>query len=169
MIRHSTSRWLTVTALALAPIACSGGQQRPAPPLQPLSETRALEVIREAFEHVHVEGELHKQLHLRSNRVMDIDLATVGHPHGVEYLQAQDRADFGDVLPQRRNPDALLTCVGIGDDASIDVLLLDDHDFMYQTDPAFYASGQPTLVEVEDRLRRQVIDYLSYLQHHGEL
>ncbi len=156
--------------LAFATLASCGGPQRgAAPAMVPLPETRALEVIRSGFEEAHVTPELHRILHLRGNHEMDIDFATAGHPHGVEFLQGQDRADFGEVLPARRVEGSLLTVVGVGDDAHTDVLLLDDREFMYQPDAASQGVGQPTLIEVEDRLRRAVVDYLTYLQHHGEL
>jgi hypothetical protein len=150
-------------------MGCGAPQRREAPPLVPLPESRALEVIREGFDEAHVQTELHRHIHLRNNREMEIDYATAGHDHGVEYVQAQDRLDFGDALPERHVEGSLLTCVGVGEDARVDVLLLDDREFMYQPDVAFTGTGQPTLVEVEDRLRRAVVDYLTYLQHHGEL
>lgn len=163
-------RFASIAAvIAMASSACAAPQHREPPPLVPLPESRALEVIREGFDEVHVAPEMHRHLHLRDNHDMEIDFATQGHDHGVEYIQAQDRADFGEVLPHRRTEGSLLTCVGVGEDARIDVLLLDDHEFMYQPDASFTGTGQPTLVEVEDRLRRAVVDYLTYLQHHGEL
>jgi hypothetical protein len=171
LIRNRRARGLLPCALfaTLALGACGAPQRPEAPALTPLPETRALEVIREGFDEAHVAAELHRRIHLRNNREMEIDFATQGHNHGVEFIQAQDRVDFGDALPQRRVEGSLLTCVGVGEDANVDVLLLDDHEFMYQPDPSFTGPGQPTLVEVEDRLRRAVVDYLTYLQHHGEL
>ncbi|MEI8254690.1 MAG: hypothetical protein WCJ30_03370 [Deltaproteobacteria bacterium] len=165
----SAVRRLGISLTIVAIVACAAPQRREAPALVPLPESRALEVIRSGFEEAHVQPELHRVLHLRENHEMEVDYATVGHRHGVEFLQAQDRADFGAVLPQRRVQGSLLTVVGVGDDATFDVLLLDDGEFMYQPDPAFTSAGQPTLIEVEDRLRRAVVDYLTYLQHHGEL
>ena len=149
--------------------ACGAPQRTQAPALVPLPESRALEVIRAGFDEAHVQPELHRHIHLRGNRDMEIDFATAGHDHGVEFVSQQDRVDFGDALPQRRVEGSLLTCVGIGVDEHVDVLLLDEHEYMYQTDEAYSGPGQPTLVEVEDRLRRAVVDYLTYLQHHGEL
>lgn len=164
-----TRQNLAVTFALVMLTACGASQRGSAPALAPLPESRALEVIRAGFEEAHVEPELHRMLHLRSNHQMEIDFATAGHGHGVEFLQAQDRVDFGEVLPTRRVEGSLLTVVGVGDDAHFDVLLLDDREFLYQPDAAFTGTGQPTLIEVEDRLRRAVVDYLTYLQHHGEL
>lgn len=150
-------------------MGCSGTQRVATGTLRPLEETRAIEVILEAFQQVGVQPEFHRRIHLQGDRVMEIDVATAGHHHGVEYLQAQDRADFGSVLPQRRNPDALLTCTGVGEDAHVDVLLLDDRDFLYEPNPDNAGPGHPTIVEVEDRLRRAVVDYLTYLRQQGQL
>jgi hypothetical protein len=160
---------LAGVAALLATPGCGGAQRVASEPLRPLEESRAIEVVLEAFQQAGVQPELHRRIRLQGNRVMEIDVATAGHDHGVEFVQAQDRADYGDVLPRRRNPDSLLTCVGVGADARVDVLLLDDREFLYTPDPEHSGPDRPTNIEVEDRLRRAVVDYLTYLRQHGQL
>ncbi len=162
------SRIATLCTLA-AFAACSAPQQTALAPLRPLPESRALEVILDAFRQVGVEPELHRRIHIQHNRELEIDVATRGHNHGVEYIMEQDRTDFGDALPRRRTADSLLTVVGIGPDANVDVLLLQDTDFRYEPIPEQNNESRPTLIEVEDRLRRNVVDYLTYLRQHNEL
>lgn len=158
-----------VLALAFVVTACGGAQRTETHALQPLPESRALEVIVEAYRQVGVEPEFHRRIQLQGGREMEIDVATQGHDHGVEFVQAQDRADFGASLPQRRTEGSLLTLTGVGPDAAVDVLLLDDREFMYEPEVEHAGAGRPTMLEVEDRLRRAVVDYLTYLRTHGQL
>jgi hypothetical protein len=155
--------------LALAMAACSGTQHSGDHPLEPLPESRALEVINEAFAHVGVQPELHRMIHIRNGLTMEIDVATAGRPHGVEFVSGQDLLDYGSALPHRQHEGSLLTLVGIDADANTDVLLLDEREFMFERDPESTGPGRPTLLEVEDRLRRAVIDYLTYLRDHNSL
>jgi hypothetical protein len=137
--------------------------------MRPLEESRAIEVMLEAFQRANVSPQLHRRIHIAGNKEMEIDVATTGHNHGVEYVSAQDRVDFGDVLPHRRSADALVTLPGAGDDASVDVLILDERDFLYEPNSENAGPGHPLAVEVEDRLRQTVVDYLAYLRQHDEL
>jgi hypothetical protein len=148
---------------------CGGAQQAAAAPMRPLEESRAIEVVLEGFQQASVPTQLHRRIQLPHDKQMEIDVATDGHDHGVEYVSAQDRVDFGDVLPQRRSPDALVTLTGAGDDARVDVLVLDEREYLYEPDPERAGPGHPSQVEVEDRLRQSVIDYLTYLRQHREL
>jgi hypothetical protein len=158
-----------VVGFVFALAGCGGAQHAAAAPLRPLEESRAIDVILEAFQRAGVTPELHRRIGLAGGRQMEIDVATAGHDHGVEYIQEQDRLDFGDALPQRQHPDSLLTCVGVGEDARVDVLLVEDRDFRYEPDPSRSGPGRPTNIEVEDRLRQTVVDYLTYLRQHGQL
>jgi hypothetical protein len=58
---------------------------------------------------------------------------------------------------------------GSGDDAATDVLVLDNRDYLCQPDPDRAGPDGPTALEVEDRFRRAVIDYLSDLLHRGQM
>src|SRR5439155_8447430 len=104
------------------------------------------------------------------NHDIEVDLATAGHDHGVEFVTAQDRTDFGDGLPPRRSADALVTVQGTGSNhAQVDVLVLDEREYLFEPDPERAGPGRPTNIEVEDRLRRDVVDYLAYLRRQGQL
>jgi hypothetical protein len=158
-----------LAAALLLAAGCSGTQRTGDHPLEPLPESRALEVINEGFQHVGVTPELHRRIHIQGGLEMEIDVATAGHPHGVEFVSGQDLVDIGQALPHRQHEGSLLTLVGTGPDANTDVLILDEREFMFEREADQAGPGRPTLLEVEDRLRRAVIDYLTYLRDHHSL
>ena len=151
--------------------ACSGAQQSSERPLRPLAEVRALAVIEEAFRSQNLETHRDVVVLLRSGRTLTIDATIAGHNYGVEYFHDQDRTTVGpSSLPVRAHEDTLLTTTGATTDGrSVEVLVIHDHEYMYEADPDRAGGDRPTQIEVEDRLRRTVADYLAHLRTRGHV
>jgi hypothetical protein len=74
-----------------------------------------------------------------------------------------DRASYGNAVPPHRSQDALVVVRLVGTDPGGHVLVIDDRDFLYEPDPQRAGPGRPGVGEVEDRLRRIVLDYVAWL------
>lgn len=154
---------LAALALSAAPLAACGGPQRTGEEtqLRPLAKSRALEVILEALRDRNVTVERNRRLTL-ANGTVEADLVLAGTTHAIEYIQESDRGTFPERIPDNHNPEVMLVCRATGPDAGWDLMLLDARDYRYMPDPALVGSGRPSQVEVEDRLRRTIIDYVAH-------
>ena len=164
-------RTVRLLLLAASLVACGGtdyGAARRAT-LRPLEAVRAQQIVDDALASRGLRAELHHHLRLAGRHDIDVDAMIAGTRHGIDFVTGPDRTAFGAALPQRRNPDALVVAPGAEADHGADVLVLDDQDYLYEPDPNRQGPGHPTLGEVEDRLRRAVIDYLTYLRDNHQL
>ncbi len=153
--------------LALAS-ACSGatyaGGERP---LRPLERVRALRVIEDALASRGLTPQAGRRVRVVGRREVECDVAIAGTRSCVEYMNAADRAAYGAAIPAHASPDALVVVAASEGDAGGHVLALDDRDYSYEPDPNRTGPGRPSVGEVEDRLRRTVIDYAAWLRAQG--
>ena len=148
--------------------ACSGATYgNDGHSMRPLERVRAARVIREALSgHGLVPQEGHR-VRITGRREVDCDVGVSGTRNCVEYMNEADRALLGSAIPGHSSPDALVLVASAEGDAGGHVLVIDDQDFLYEPDPHRTGPGRPGVGEVEDRMRRVVIDYASWLREHA--
>jgi hypothetical protein len=161
----------TFALAAVVSASCGGEDYRAARrnTMRPLEEVRAQRVLEAALADRGLSVELHRRIQLVGPREVEVDVTVGGSRHGIEYVNAQDRQDFGASLPQRNNPNALVVAPGINADQGADLLVLDERDFLYEPDVDLQGPGHPTVQEIEDQLQRCVIDYLTYLRERHQI
>lgn len=148
--------------------ACGGATyQGGARELRPLERVRAQRVIEEALRSRGLAPELGRTLRITGRREVECDVAVAGARTCVEYMSAADRARYGSSIPAHGSPDALVVVATAERDAGGHVLALDDRDYVYEPDPSRAGPGRATVGEVEDRLRRTVIDFAVWLRERG--
>lgn len=153
-------------ALSLFATACSGSQSGGEQALRPLPEARALDVIEEAFRSQNLTVQRGRVVTLRNGRTLTLDVGISGSDYGVEFFHDQDRRSAGpSALPTRTQEDTLLTAACSAPDGTrVEVLVLHDHEYVYEPNPDRAGGERPSMIEVEDRLRRTVIDYVAHLR-----
>jgi hypothetical protein len=134
-----------------------------------LEEVRAVRVLEDAVLGRGLRVEHERTLRLPGNRVIITDVALAGTRHAIEYVTEADRERVGASLPTRRSPGALVMAAGVGSDQGADCLVLEGTEYQYESDPDRTGPGHPGIQEVEDRLHRAVVDWLSWLRGQGRL
>lgn len=164
-----TSRTLLLAALAAWGAACGGAQRggEGRDTLRPLERARVLRVIGEALASRGLRPEAGRTVRVMGRQSVECDVAIASTRNCIEYMGAADRARYGSAIPAHSNPDALVVVAAAEQDAGGHVLALDDRDFLYEPDPELTGPGRPSVGEVEDRLRRIVIDYAAWLRDRG--
>jgi hypothetical protein len=158
-------------AMGLLGFACGGAQDGglPPEPLRKLDEARAFEIILGAFQEMDLRAEQGRPLSTQAAGNFDVDLAVPGKPVALEYLDDRDREALRAALPSRRGD--TLRIMAASDAASgteVQVLIIEDRDYEYDPNPEQSGGGRaPTVLEIEGRLRRDVIDFLQYAKTEG--
>jgi hypothetical protein len=144
--------------------ACSGASyQGGSRELRPLERVRMQRVISEALSSRGMSPQGGRAVRIVGRRDVDCDV-NLGDSHDcVEYTNAADRARYGAAIPPHTSPDALVVVAGSERDTGGHVLVLDDQDYAYEPDPSRTGPGRPSVGEVEDRARRTVIDFVTWL------
>lgn len=147
--------------------ACSGATyQSGSRELRPLERVRMLRVVEDALSSQGLTPQAGRAVRIVGRRDVDCDV-TISNSHDcVEYANAADRARYGAAIPPHTSPDALVVVAGSERDTGGYVLVLDDRDYSYEPDPNRTGPGRPSVGEVEDRARRTVIDFASWLTQH---
>jgi hypothetical protein len=154
-------RWITGLVFASA---CSGATyQGGAREMRPLERVRMVRVIEEALASRGLAPQAGRAVRIVGRRDVDCDVALGGSHDCVEYANSADRARYGSAIPPHTSPDALVVVAGSERDAGGHVLVLDDRDYAYEPDPSRTGPGRPSVGEVEDRARRTVIDFATWL------
>ncbi len=137
--------------------------------MRPLEEVRALRVIERALTDRGLRPERGRRFQLAARRDLECDVAIAGSRHCLEFVVAEDRAAFGQFLPRASRPGGLVVAPGAERDRGADMLVLDDNDYRYDPDPETVGAGRPAVLEVEDRLYRALVDYVTWLRENGRL
>jgi hypothetical protein len=158
---------LLVTALA----ACAGSRAQGVTDvaMRPLDAARLQRVVLDAAATRGLGLASPRSVRIASRRDLPSAACIGATRHCVAFLSAADRATLGAFLPQRGSAEAILSAPGTDADRGAQVLVLDQEDFRYQPDPARASAEEPTVEEVEDRARRQVLDWLTWLAAQGAL
>lgn len=110
-----------------------------------------------------------QRFRISARRDFDCDAFIGPSRHCIEFVVNADREVFGQFLPRASRPGAIVVAPGVDDSRGADVLVLDDRDYAYDPDPERAGEGRQTLQEIEDRLRRTLIDYITWLRENGRL
>jgi hypothetical protein len=140
--------------------------------LRTLGETRALEMIREVTQESSIAcGDAWRVDVGESDpeQLFDVDLRLADSAYGVEWVTSQDRADWGRAIPQPDRGGQLRIMPGARDDRSAQILILDERSYRYDPDSDRVRAGSVGPREAEDRLRRDVRDFLEYVRGQGAL
>ena len=109
-----------------------------------------------------------RAVRIASRRELRCAVCVGGTRHCVAFLSAADRVTLGPFLPPRAG-DAIVSAPGAEADRGAQVLVLDEEDFRYQPDASRASAQEPSVTEVEDRVRRRVLDWLAWLASQGSL
>lgn len=153
--------------LSLGAWACASVAPRVPRPSRPLDETRAVQVIANAFS---AEGEPPApghEIQLEDSKLLKVDVQARDHQFGVAYLSQSELRALGAALPPRDPAmgDALQLMSGMGEHANIRILVLHDSDYMYDDHQG--DSYRASTITAERKLERDVRDFLT--RAHAEI
>lgn len=106
---------------------------------------------------------------IASRRELSCAVCVGGTRHCIAFVATADRARLSPFLPQRTSPEMIVSAPGTEADRDAQVLVLDEDDYRYQPDASRATAQEPTVTEIEDRVRRQVLDWLAWLTSQGSL
>ncbi len=171
-MRHIFSKSLAPCIAALVFASC-GPAPRPRGPtedeLRIITETEAQELLREALDSAGVPVQTEWQVDIGGGATLEVDMRLAQSDFGIEWVSPQDRQDHGDRLPHPDPSGQLRILPGAGTDAQAQILVLDHRSYRYDPDRERVQRGSTGAAEAEDRVRRDVRDYLEYVRGQGAL
>jgi len=162
-----------VFALLLLAISGCGGAGAPEPAAgaqeRTLSETRALMLISEVLSEQGITRGPLWVVPVGAGTELEVDIRLAQSPFGIEWMSPQDRVDVGEAVPGPTGDDRLRIVPGTGDAADSQVLILEHSTYDYVNEREHVQAGRAGARETEERLRRDVIDFVHYVQGQGGL
>lgn len=134
-----------------------------------LDENRALELISEVLAEESVAVGAPWSIDIGQAEPLDVDLRLATSTYGIEWMSPQDRADFGDAIPEPDPGGQLRIVPGGGANDGAQVLILDHSSYEFANEREHVQRGLPAARESEERLRRDVRDFLHYVRGQGAL
>ncbi|MGE0791840.1 MAG: hypothetical protein AB7S26_39565 [Sandaracinaceae bacterium] len=131
-----------------------------------LSEQRALELIVEVLRDEGIARGPALAFDLDRAHRLDVDVRLAQTRFGIEWVSSVDRSAMGDLLPGPGTNGRLRIVPG-PDGAQ--VLVLEHTSYEYANERAHVQGGVAGAREAEERLRRDVRDYLHYVHGRGAL
>lgn len=162
-------RWSGFAAVVLLGCAGARAQGVAAAEPRPLESQRFLRAVQEALSSRGLGMASGRAVRIASRRVVNAAACTPSGRHCVATVDAAERARLAGFLPERPEGDAIACVAGVEGDRGSQVLVIDAEELRYQPDPARATEAEPTVTEVEDRVRRRVLDWLAWLASQGEL
>jgi len=131
-----------------------------------LSETRALVIIAETLsDHAIPRGSMW-QITLPGGEALDVDVRLAQSQFGIEWMSPQDRSDLGEAVPGPTEDGRLRIVPGRGEEQ---VLVLEHSSYDFVNEREHVQAGRAGARETEERLRRDVVDFIHYVQGQGGL
>jgi hypothetical protein len=159
--------------LALVSLSACGGPStgRTATPadLRDISEARAGDMIAELLLELGIAQSTQWNIDDGHGEPFEVDFRVAETLYGIEWVSPQDRVDYGDRIPEPDPTGQLQTLAGHGDDAGVQILVLDHRSYRYDPDRERVQHGATGVREVESRLRRDVRDFIEYVRGEGAL
>jgi hypothetical protein len=156
-------------AAGCGPTSRSAGGSTSAANLRVLDEHRALMIIGEVLAEDAVAVGPAWSVEIAAGATLDVDYRLGSSGFGIEWISEQDRADLADALPEPASNGQLRIVPGMGENANAQVLLLDHAAYEFANEREAVQSGVPAARETEERLRRDVRDFLHYVRGQGGL
>jgi hypothetical protein len=165
-------RFASISIIALCAAAGCGGGQRVAAPLEtrPLEESKALELVAAAVAERGFQQSGPLKVELGNKAWLECDIGLAGEKIAIEYMTEQDRREAIDIPPPA--PGSRLHVIparlepaqpGLSGDP-VYVYIIDDRKYVYHYNPTSDRRADVTLGEVEDRLRRDLADFLTWYE-----
>jgi hypothetical protein len=150
---------------------CGGGQKTAAPlETRPLEESKALGIVAEVIGDRGFQQDGPVKVELGNQVWLECDVRVAGERIAVEYLTEQDRRQNADIPPPAQGsrlhviPGKLEPAQpGLQGDP-IYVFVVDARKYVYHFNPTSDRRADVTLGEVEDRLRRDLADFLTWYE-----
>ncbi|MEZ4406663.1 MAG: hypothetical protein R3A52_09320 [Polyangiales bacterium] len=136
-------------------------------PLRPLEQSRVQRAVDAALASRGLSASRGGRVHLAARRDVACVASVAGRRHCVAWVTAADRARLGSAIPTPSR--GLTVAAGTDGDQGVSVLVLDAERNGYEPDPDRASADRPTVVEVEDRVTRAVIDWVTWLRGEGRL
>ena len=167
--RTKTLGSLSVCALLIVG-GCGGAPARRSADerAQELGETRALEIIEATLTRLGVRASPGWEVDIGGEERLRVDLHLGTGDFGIEYVTRQDRANDA-ALPAPPRSRELQILPGANDDARAQLLLLDERAYGFDPHVEHVQQGQPSAVDAEGRLERDVADFVEYVRGQGGL
>jgi hypothetical protein len=157
-------RWLLIL-LAGCAAAAPAGSKTGAPEPRLLSETQALLAVREALLSAGALAEGGATLTL-DGAPLHADVRFGDPPFAIEWASADDRAHDAGATPA--TPESPLRIVSARDgERTVQVLVLDARAYGYEANSLLVQRGAPSIDDAEQRVRRDVADFLDYVRDQG--
>jgi hypothetical protein len=163
--RRALAAVLASGAIALPLLsACGGPPPRTANPTRPLDERRAIQIIIKAFRDERDRPVGGREVEIQAGKMLEVDVGSAGHKYGVAYVTAGERQTLGDALPrpQPGMEDALQLVRGMGDEIDAKILVLHDTNYLY--DDQVGTDHEETVLTAENKLARDVRDFIVRAQ-----
>jgi len=172
-----TTAVLLTAVLSLA--ACSGGQKKATGPrtdLKPFKEIDTIELFEKVFQEKGYDTSRKQPIYIADEGEWLIDLWVEGDslPLVVEYLTADDREKLAGKLKSSKVGEKfkLVTVAveeikagqGLNQANSRFGVIFDDRDYVFQPNPKSEDRYEVTIVEIENRLRKDIIDVIEELE-----
>jgi hypothetical protein len=149
---------------ATTTLACSGEPARPPTILRPIDEPHAVAIIARVFREFGHEPVRNRIIKFGPDQVdLKLDVAAKDRRFGIAYITWQDADKLGNDLPKRRDPDAIITVRGNGDDDDVHAALLFAADYMQ--DDLSGEAHTATNIAAEQRLALAARDVLRRAAH----
>jgi hypothetical protein len=159
--------------LFCAPLFACGAVERPRGPteadLRSISEAEAIDILTELLAETSVAAAVNWQVNVGAPEPFEVDLRLGQTSYGIEYVSPQDRRDHGERIPRPDPSGQLRIMPGAGDDAQAQILVLEHSTYRYDPDRERVQRGSIGPAEAEERLRRDLRDYLEYVRGQGAL
>jgi hypothetical protein len=119
-----------------------------------------VEIVLSAFRAEHDRGVTGRTVRLPAGKMLEVDVTASGHKYGVAYVTANERHALGTAVPtpQPGMEDALHLVRGAGDDGDAKILVLHDTNYLY--DDQVGEEHEATIVTAENKLERDVRDFV---------
>lgn len=134
-----------------------------------LDENRALALIGEVLQEESVALGAVWSIDIGQTEPLAVDLRLASSNYGIEWMSPQDRADFGEAIPEPDPGGQLRIVPGGGADDGAQILILDHSSYEFANEREHVERGVPAARESEERLRRDVRDFLHYVRGQGAL
>lgn len=134
-----------------------------------LDETRALMLIDQVLVENGIARNRAWAVPIQHGVELEVDLRLAQSRFGIEWMSPQDRADLGDAIPGPTTTGNLRIVPGYGDGHDEQILILEHSTYDFVNEREHVEGGRAGARETEERLRRDVLDFIHYVQGQGGL
>ena len=135
--------------------------------LREITETQAGEIIAEVGRQSSVVISSGWRVNIGTTEPFEVDFRLGETAFGVEWVTPQDRADFGNHLPEPDPNGQLKIVPGRGADGAVQILVLEATTYRYDPDADRVQQGSFGMREAEGNIQRDVRDYFQYVRDQG--